>query len=399
MLRLFNKYKENSDDRNYPGNIVRSITPVTGTLLNEELLIFNLNTIKSTEQVIQAELHYNIHYKRRFMWKQMKGIVKAVGVLQSTVKMEVVRLSPIPSSNYWLSFNMTKLVRQALDANQTIVAVKFLRNGKKIKCTELIKRNTPFLLVYADEPTLSDATKFHSAFSAETFPDLHPDASSQMVKKRPKRMSDYYIYSAKEKKDASNDDNLEEETERHLKKFRDLGPRILRHRKQNRAVQRRKQQKPRDTFRNDPMMGFGMGKKLSKLVTISPPFPIEQKKGDDLTVVLLPGETVSSQSCRTQKLNVQFRDIGWEHWIIAPTSFEAHYCSGVCPFPLKKEVNPSNHAIVQSIIHRLGLNPYVPDVCCAPDKMDSLTLLYYDEMDNVVLKNYPRMTVTSCACL
>ncbi|VDN45592.1 unnamed protein product [Gongylonema pulchrum] len=100
-----------------------------------------------------------------------------------------------------------------------------------------------------------------------------------------------------------------------------------------------------------------------------------------------------------QKLNVQFRDIGWEHWIIAPTSFEAHYCSGSCPFPLKKNVNPSNHAIVQSIIHRLGLEPYVPDVCCAPDKMDSLTLLYYDEVDNVVLKNYPRMTVTSCACL
>uniref|UniRef100_A0A915C2Y8 TGF-beta family profile domain-containing protein n=1 Tax=Parascaris univalens TaxID=6257 RepID=A0A915C2Y8_PARUN len=120
---------------------------------------------------------------------------------------------------------------------------------------------------------------------------------------------------------------------------------------------------------------------------------------DDLTVVLLGGAQHIEQKCGKRKLLVQFRDIGWEHWIIAPKSFEAHYCSGSCPFPLQKEVNPSNHAIVQSIIHTIGLNPYVPAVCCAPDKMDSLTLLYFDEMDNVVLKNYPKMIVSSCACI
>uniref|UniRef100_A0A8R1XXE4 TGF_BETA_2 domain-containing protein n=1 Tax=Onchocerca volvulus TaxID=6282 RepID=A0A8R1XXE4_ONCVO len=403
MLRLFNRYKESKDaEHHLLANIVRSISPKTGILFDEELLIFQLNTIKPNEQVIQAELHYNIHYKRRFMWKQMREIVKAVGILQNNAKAQSVRLAPLAISRYWLSFNMTKLINEALHANQTIVAVKFLRNGKKIKCTELIKRNTPFLLIYADEPMLTDSTKFQSAFNAKAIPNSDTDVAkngpSEMAKKRSKRMSQYYVYSAKEKQD-DNDDNLEKQTERHLKKFRDLGPRILRDRKQDRPLQRRKQQKPRNIFRNDPMMGFGMKKKLPKLVTVSPSPSIEQKKNNDLTVVLLPGDAYSSQICKTEKLNVRFRDIGWEHWIIAPTSFEAHYCSGTCPFPLKKEVNPSNHAIVQSVIHRLGLNPYVPDVCCAPDKMDSLTLLYYDEMDNVVLKNYPRMTVTSCACL
>uniref|UniRef100_A0A0R3RJX1 TGF_BETA_2 domain-containing protein n=1 Tax=Elaeophora elaphi TaxID=1147741 RepID=A0A0R3RJX1_9BILA len=363
--------------------------------------MFKLNAIKPSEQVVQAELHYKIHYKRRFGWKQVKENVKAFGILRSHAKTRMMRLSPTAILRYWLSFNMTKLVNEALEANQTIVAVKFLRSGKKIKRMEVIKQNAPFLLVYADEPMLADGTKFHFAFNAKAIPDLHIDAAnnstSGMGKKRSKRMSHYFVYSAKEKQDG-NDDNLEKQTERHLEKFRDLGPRILRGRKQDRSMQKRKQQRARSTFQNDPMMGFGVVKKIPKVVTVFPS-PSIKEKGDDLTVVLLPQKAYSSQSCRTEKLNVRFRDIGWEHWIIAPTSFEAHYCSGTCPFPLKQEVNPSNHAIVQSIIHRLGLNPYVPDVCCAPDKMDSLTLLYYDEMDNVVLKNYPRMTVTSCACL
>jgi len=103
--------------------------------------------------------------------------------------------------------------------------------------------------------------------------------------------------------------------------------------------------------------------------------------------------------CSKRHLVVDFKDLEWGDWIIAPHTFEAHYCSGQCPFPLSPEVNPTNHATIQSIIHAIGLNPYVPAVCCAPDKMDSLTLLYFDEDDNVVLKNYPKMTVNSCGCL
>lgn len=43
--------------------------------------------------------------------------------------------------------------------------------------------------------------------------------------------------------------------------------------------------------------------------------------------------------CRRRKLVVDFADIGWSDWIINPKSFEAHYCSGQCPFPLTKVRN------------------------------------------------------------
>ena len=40
--------------------------------------------------------------------------------------------------------------------------------------------------------------------------------------------------------------------------------------------------------------------------------------------------------CGRRRLNVDFADIGWAQWIISPKSFDAHYCSGSCPFPLNK---------------------------------------------------------------
>lgn len=58
------------------------------------------------------------------MLKQVKGSVKAFGVLQSGAKAQIVRLMPIVTLRYWLSFNMTKLVKEALQTNQTTVAVK-----------------------------------------------------------------------------------------------------------------------------------------------------------------------------------------------------------------------------------------------------------------------------------
>jgi len=61
-------------------------------------------------------------------------------------------------------------------------------------------------------------------------------------------------------------------------------------------------------------------------------------------------------------------------------------------------MRPSNHATIQSLVHAVGLDPEVPAPCCVPDKLSSITLLYFDENGNVVLKNYPNMTVQKCAC-
>ena len=40
--------------------------------------------------------------------------------------------------------------------------------------------------------------------------------------------------------------------------------------------------------------------------------------------------------CSRQPMRVDFKAIGWDSYVIAPTGFDAYYCAGQCPFPLAK---------------------------------------------------------------
>uniref|UniRef100_A0A1A8UPN2 Growth differentiation factor 10b n=1 Tax=Nothobranchius furzeri TaxID=105023 RepID=A0A1A8UPN2_NOTFU len=102
--------------------------------------------------------------------------------------------------------------------------------------------------------------------------------------------------------------------------------------------------------------------------------------------------------CSRRYLRVDFADIGWSEWVLAPKSFEAYYCSGTCGFPIPKVAQPSNHATIQSIVRAVGIVPGVPEPCCVPDKMSPLSVLFLDPDRNLMLKVYPGMSVDSCAC-
>lgn len=42
------------------------------------------------------------------------------------------------------------------------------------------------------------------------------------------------------------------------------------------------------------------------------------------------------KGCSRRNLRVDFADIGWSEWVIAPKAFDAYYCTGTCGFPLPK---------------------------------------------------------------
>lgn len=42
------------------------------------------------------------------------------------------------------------------------------------------------------------------------------------------------------------------------------------------------------------------------------------------------------RSCSRRSLRVDFTDIGWSEWVIAPKAFDAYYCAGTCGFPMPK---------------------------------------------------------------
>uniref|UniRef100_A0A3B4B824 Growth/differentiation factor 10 n=1 Tax=Periophthalmus magnuspinnatus TaxID=409849 RepID=A0A3B4B824_9GOBI len=104
------------------------------------------------------------------------------------------------------------------------------------------------------------------------------------------------------------------------------------------------------------------------------------------------------RTCSRRNLRVDFADIGWSEWVIAPKAFEAYYCAGTCGFPIPKVTRPSNHATIQSIVRAVGIIPGIPEPCCVPEKMSPLPVLYQDEANNPVLKVYPNMSVQSCSC-
>lgn len=101
-------------------------------------------------------------------------------------------------------------------------------------------------------------------------------------------------------------------------------------------------------------------------------------------------------SCKRHPLYVDFNDVGWNDWIVAPPGYNAFYCQGDCPFPLADHLNSTNHAIVQTLVN--SVNHKIPKACCVPTELSAISMLYLDENDKVVLKNYQDMVVEGCGC-
>uniref|UniRef100_A0ACB8F1Y7 Uncharacterized protein n=2 Tax=Sphaerodactylus townsendi TaxID=933632 RepID=A0ACB8F1Y7_9SAUR len=104
-----------------------------------------------------------------------------------------------------------------------------------------------------------------------------------------------------------------------------------------------------------------------------------------------------SNVCKPRRLYISFSDVGWENWIIAPQGYLANYCLGECPFPLTEELNSTNHAILQTMVHSLDPEG-TPQPCCVPVRLSPISILYYDNDDNVVLRHYEDMVVDECGC-
>ncbi|KAL7870105.1 hypothetical protein AOLI_G00140930 [Acnodon oligacanthus] len=101
--------------------------------------------------------------------------------------------------------------------------------------------------------------------------------------------------------------------------------------------------------------------------------------------------------CRRTSLRVNFKDIGWDQWIVAPPEYEAYECKGVCSFPLTNDVTPSKHAIIQTLMH-LSNPKKANKACCVPTKLDPITVMYQDNGVITVRHLYEEMKVAKCGC-
>jgi TGF-beta propeptide./Transforming growth factor beta like domain. len=108
-------------------------------------------------------------------------------------------------------------------------------------------------------------------------------------------------------------------------------------------------------------------------------------------------QKVKRETCRLRPYSLNFKDFGWDEWIIAPNSYDLNFCSGMCPRPLGPHFNTTNHAVIQNAV--LGINKQlVPPLCCVPTTFKDQTFLFLDNNGKLLLKTPVEMIAQGCGC-
>ncbi|XP_058148739.1 LOW QUALITY PROTEIN: embryonic growth/differentiation factor 1-like [Dasypus novemcinctus] len=104
--------------------------------------------------------------------------------------------------------------------------------------------------------------------------------------------------------------------------------------------------------------------------------------------------------CRARRLYLSFREVGWHRWVIAPRGFLANFCQGQCaPDAALGAAGPPalNHAVLRALMHAAAPRA-APAPCCVPARLAPISVLLFDDSDNVVLRRYEDMAVDECGC-
>ncbi|VDP02246.1 unnamed protein product [Soboliphyme baturini] len=406
MRRLFAQHML-SGDPSSSASIVRSISPVSAYLGDQNVMVFNLSAIQTEEEVMRAEIHCHVGVKK----KRMGWNVKCYHLFSPAGIRKDLAMINFDNSNGWITFDVRSAVSAAMQNSSSQYATNNPTKLISVFCTsspQLVGRYSPRRLKLSphDNAFLIVRSQASNEQRLESAAVMN-QSSDGLPGRRQKRNDNYfrYFYEASPTENASTTSFLTNTLLRQMKSFQEMGPAVLHPYRYKRKRDSKK--RTQTTYMSDKVLDrndfppFGVTSKASKAAKELTSTSEATSAVHQETLVLLPSNGFGDNEHVCQKFHivVDFRDIGWGEWIIAPTTFETNYCAGSCSFPIKNATNPSNHAIIQSIIHVIGLQPNVPQVCCAPNKMDSLTLLYFDEDQNVVLKSYPKMVVTSCGCL
>ncbi|GFS01386.1 growth/differentiation factor 8 [Elysia marginata] len=102
-------------------------------------------------------------------------------------------------------------------------------------------------------------------------------------------------------------------------------------------------------------------------------------------------ENSQETRCCRYPLEIGFVELGWE-WIIAPVYVRADYCAGDCRMAMLDDTPRS--WITQQI--------HVEDAigsCCVPTRMQPLSLLYFDDDNNILYQILQNVKVSKCGCV
>lgn len=107
------------------------------------------------------------------------------------------------------------------------------------------------------------------------------------------------------------------------------------------------------------------------------------------------------QVCCKRQFYVNFKDIGWSDWIIAPSGYHANYCEGNCPNHMAS-ISGSSLSFHSTVINHYRMRGYSPfqniKSCCVPTRLRAMSMLYYNEEQKIIKKDIQNMIVDECGC-
>uniref|UniRef100_A0A3P9QBD7 Growth/differentiation factor 10 n=1 Tax=Poecilia reticulata TaxID=8081 RepID=A0A3P9QBD7_POERE len=385
MYRLYEKY--NREKRLKEGNTVRSFRRLD--VIQGDMIVYRLNltTLQESEVILSATFHFLLDkhtLTRPWFCKRFKSPTCHSAFTQPSPPISLmfrslsfgseVRSEPVESSlgnvtfyphrkGVWQMKDVTKLIKEAQARGQFLLSLEldFGQQPHKKQGDVFSAVSMPYLLLYANDQALAEPNSVAASLQrydpiSEGAEVLHRSNSSPRLKGRIRRQTDPLP----------------------------------------------------DTIQNNELPDVNFRPKRDKAEPQT--LKGEERIGrvpSQSSVLSFDEQTMrkarrrqwgQNRRCSRRNLRVDFADIGWNEWVIAPESFDAYYCAGACGFPMPQAARPSNHATIQSIVRAVGIIPGIPEPCCVPENMSPLAVLFQEESRNLVLKVYPNMSVQSCSC-
>ncbi|NWV91995.1 GDF10 factor, partial [Machaerirhynchus nigripectus] len=393
MLKLYEKYNREGS-RPGDGNTVRSFKARPEFLAQKPLYCFNLTSMQDSEMILAATFHFYADKRprhREVFCRRSKNSSCRLLHLPPVLRLNLVFQTIHQNSAYglvkgnitvllqrrgaWHAKDISHIVKESKRAGELILCAELDSGEKHQGFPEQVASHLPYILVYANDLAISEPNSVAGTLQRydpfppnDGDPNLSPNASTDTRVRR-----DTHLTSSIQNNELPEVDYNNNKYNKHdiwENAYRSLKP------KASRKDRRRKGQENTEALKKSQVLNFDE-KTMKKA---------RRKQWNEPRI------------CSRRYMKVDFADIGWNEWIISPKSFDAYYCAGACEFPMPKIVRPSNHATIQSIVKAVGIIPGIPEPCCVPDKMSSLSVLFLDENKNVVLKVYPNMSVETCAC-
>ncbi|XP_075210492.1 growth/differentiation factor 10-like [Lycorma delicatula] len=432
MLALYHKYVSGKGKHFDVPDTVRNILPIKGPPSLADLVLFNVSCLDEGEEVSLGQLHLN---RRRLHQRHFSRRVLAPPYRVRVYKVTGNRLSsmgsvPVPQVNRaaWHAVDITAPLRELLlgSRNSQLLGIRFeAPRGKPMTPKHFLRSasgsSASFLVVFSERSLDNDisddgeilkkeqplrthdlALKIQSVTKGKwmeesddvdiMFSDISVPSDSTLVDKAVTKNTSPFSPDGMTTEVATTKLSLINEQltdKRQRRSIEDNELPEMEPYKSNMILAKEHNIIPIPNRRRKGRRGNN-GKKRNKKTKS------DSKESWNTASQRSTDSSDSSGVCRLQKLKVNFADIGWDNWILAPDTFEANYCTGSCSYPINKDVKATNHAALQSLVHLLGKT--IPPPTCAPDELGSTGFLFLDEVGNTIIKNYPNMRVESCSC-